>query len=252
MLTIVTGDLFVHNGTMADSESKPGRTARAIAHAEMQRRILDAARKQLTTVGPAQLSLRAIARELGVVSSAIYRYVASRDELITRLILDSFTTLADTVATACSQAKADPTVQFSTWASTLRAWALEHPYDWALIYGVPIAGYAAPSDTIDPARRVNDQVLALYGQLEPNLQAGQTVDASEAALRPLRAMLEEHYASGPGTAGVATAMMWAWSSVHGFINLELGGHFQGSASETTPVFAAIVDQLAHQLVGSAE
>ena len=237
---------------MTDTEPKPERTARAIAHAEMQRRILAAARKQLTTIGPAQLSLRAIARELGVVSSAIYRYVASRDELITRLILDSFTTLADTLTKACSQAKADPMVQFSTWATTLRSWALEHPYDWALIYGVPIAGYAAPSDTVDPARRVNDPVLALYGQLEPNLQAGQSVDAAEAALQPLRAMLEEHYASGPGTAGVATAMMWAWSSVHGFINLELGGHFHGSAHETTPVFVAIVEQLAHQLVGFVE
>lgn len=252
LLAIVNGDLFVHNGVMADAETNPGRTARAIAHDEMQRRILDAARQQLTTVGPAQLSLRAIARELGVVSSAIYRYVASRDELITRLILDSFNTLADAVGTACSQAKADPVVQFSTWAYTLRSWALAHPYDWALIYGVPIPGYAAPSDTIDPARRVNDPVLALYGQLEPNLQAGETFHAAEAALQPLRAMLEEHYASGPGTAGVATAMMWAWSSVHGFINLELGGHFHGSASEAAPVFEAIVDQLAHQLVGATE
>ena len=251
-LTIVNGDLFVHNGAMADSDLKPERTARAIAHEEMQTRILQAARKQLTTVGPAQLSLRAIARDLGVVSSAIYRYVASRDELITRLILDSFTTLADTVAQACSQTKADPVVQLRTWAYTLRAWALDHPYDWALIYGVPIAGYAAPSDTIDPARRVNDPVLALYGQLEPNLQAGATFDVAEAALAPLRTMLEEHYASGPGTAGVATAMMWAWSSVHGFINLELGGHFHGSVTETEPVFEAIVDQLAHQLVGSIE
>ena len=246
------GDLFRHNEAMAEPDPGAGRTARAIAHDEMQRRILQAARKQLTSVGPAQLSLRAIARELGVVSSAIYRYVASRDELITRLIVDSFTALADTVATACAQAKADPVVQFSTWAYTLRSWALDHPYDWALIYGVPIPGYAAPSDTIDPARRVNDPVLALYGRLEPNVQPGHPLDDAEAALQPLRAMLEEHFASGPGTAGVATAMMWAWSSVHGFITLELGGHFHGSATDTTPVFDAIVDQLAHQLVGQAQ
>lgn len=242
-------DHYVHNRTMTDAASGSPRTARAIAHDEMQRRILEAARKQLATVGPAQLSLRAISRELGMVSSAIYRYVASRDELITRLILDSFTTLADTVADACAQEKADPAIQLSTWAHTLRSWALDHPYDWAVIYGVPIPGYAAPRDTIDPALRVNDPVLALYGQLQPDLHAGPTLAAAEKTLVPLRSMLEEHFASGPGTAGVATGMMLAWSSVHGFITLELGGHFHGSTTDTAAIFDAIVTQLAHQLVG---
>jgi len=247
----VIADHFGHNEVMPKTSNSP-RTARALAHEEMQRRILNAARQQLATVGPAQLSLRAIAREIGVVSSAIYRYVASRDELITRLIMDSFTTLADTIAQACAQAKAEPTVQFSTWAQTLRSWALEHPYDWALIYGIPIPGYAAPIDTIEPARRVNDPVLALYGRLQPDLHAGPTIDAAEAALDPLRSMLEQHYAAGPGTFGVATAMLMAWSSIHGFISLELGGHFQGSTTDTDVVFQGIVRELALQLIGHKE
>lgn len=237
---------------MTDTVSGSPRTARAIAHEEMQRRILQAARKQLATVGPAQLSLRAISRELGVVSSAIYRYVASRDELLTRLIMESFTTLAEVVADACAKAKADPLEQFSTWAHTLRSWAIEHPYDWALIYAVPIPGYASPGDTIEPARRVNDPVLALYGQLQPDLHAGPAIDASEETLQPLRSLLEEHYASGPGTTGVTTAMMLAWSSIHGFVSLELGGHFQGSATDTAVVFDAIVRELALQLIGQKE
>ena len=235
-------------GDMPDSKESAPRTARELAHAEMQRRILQAARKQLTTVGPAQLSLRAIARELGMVSSAIYRYVESRDELITRLILDSFHNLGEAVAAACKRAEATPRAQVQTWANSLRDWALEHPYDWALIYGVPIPGYAAPSDTIEPARRVNAPVLELYPDFRPDLQAGQLLDASEAALAPLRSMLEFEGKSEEAGQGTATAMMLAWSSIHGFISLELGGHFHGTADDTDAVYAAIVSQLTSHLI----
>jgi len=61
------------------------------------REIVRIGREQLATVGPADLSLRAVARELGVVSSAVYRYVASRDELLTLLIVDAYDDLGDEV-----------------------------------------------------------------------------------------------------------------------------------------------------------
>lgn len=239
------GSLLGQNGCMTDLETTASRTARELARAEMQDRILQAARQQLKTVGPAQLSLRAIARELGVVSSAIYRYVASRDELITRLILHGFQEVAAAVASACQRADADPHTQLQTWAQALRNWALQHPYDWALIYGVPIPGYAAPEDTIEPARRVNEPVLHLYPQLRPSLATGPVLDASEQVLEPLRSMLA---ARGTGAHGSATALMLAWSSIHGFIALELGGHFEGSTEDTEPVYAALVEQVAKQLL----
>lgn len=242
------GALFVDNDYMTESEaSLVPRTARDIAHAEMQRRILAAARAQLTTVGPAQLSLRAIARELGIVSSAIYRYVASRDELITRLILQSFTELADEVEKACRQVGPQPWVQWHTWAHALHDWALEHPYDWALIYGIPVPGYAAPTETIEPARRVNQPVLELYPQLAPTSKSSAVLDASERALAPLHALLSDSDSEVQGSYGVTTGMMLAWSGVHGFITLELGGHFQGSVHETPPVFTALVEHLGQQL-----
>ena len=245
MLTIVIGDLLLQNRSMTDPQTTAPRTARELAHAEMQDRILAAAREQLKTVGPAQLSLRAIARELGVVSSAIYRYVASRDELITRLILQSFHEVAEAVGGACQRADADPAVQLQIWAQALRQWALQHPYDWALIYGVPIPGYTAPEDTIEPARRVNEPVLQLYPQLRPNVATGEALDASEQVLEPLRSVLADQ---GEGAHGAATALMLAWSSIHGFITLELGSHFEGSAEDTEPVFAALVEQVVSQLL----
>lgn len=247
MLTIVIGSLLYQNGCMTELDAAAPRTARELAHEEMQARILEAAREQLKSVGPAQLSLRAIARRLGVVSSAIYRYVASRDELITRLILQSFHELGDAVTTACHNAEADPATQLRTWAHALRDWALLHPYDWALIYGVPIPGYAAPTDTIESARRVNEPVLQLYQQLRPNMTNGPVLDASEQVLEPLRSMLSER---SEGCHGASTALMLAWSSIHGFIALELGGHFEGSAENNEPVYSALVAQLASQLFGA--
>lgn len=233
---------------MIDSAGHPvPRTARELAHQEMQRRILEAARAQLSTVGPAQLSLRAVARELGVVSSAVYRYVSSRDELLTQLILEIFGELGDAVQAACETSDQAPAAQWEAWAHALRSWALDHPYDWALIYGIPVPGYAAPTDTIEPARRVNQPVLDLYPALDSGLHSSAAVDAAEHTLAPLRAILEHNGASDPGQHGVATAMMLAWSGVHGFITLELGGHFEGSVDDAAPVFAALVEQLGRQL-----
>src|SRR5690625_1778980 len=129
---------------MPDSTDGTPRTAREIAHAEMQDRILQAARRQLKTVGPAQLSLRAIAREIGVVSSAIYRYVASRDQLITRLILQSFQELGGAVAEACARVDSDSASQFRTWAHARRGGGDRHPDDRGLIYRAPLAYQHAP------------------------------------------------------------------------------------------------------------
>ena len=127
-----------------------------------------------------------------MVSSAIYRYVASRDELITRLILQSFHEVADAVGAACQRADPDPAVQLQAWAQTLRGWALEHPYDWTLIYGVPIPGYAAPEDTIEPARRFNGPVLrAAVRRCVKRSDRSDALDVSEQVLEPLRLVLAE-------------------------------------------------------------
>src|SRR5690625_7920140 len=111
---------------MPDSTDGTPRTAREIAHAEMQDRILQAARRQLKTVGPAQLSLRAIAREIGVASSAIYRYVASRDQLIPGWILPSLQGPGGAVADPCPRGAAASASHFRTWGRGLRRAAQQH------------------------------------------------------------------------------------------------------------------------------
>src|SRR6476661_3175200 len=93
--------------------------------------IIELGRRHLVTEGAAGLSLRAIARDLGMVSSAVYRYVASRDELLTLLLVDAYSELADAV----DQARGTGVSwreQVGAIARAARDWAVENPASWAL------------------------------------------------------------------------------------------------------------------------
>src|SRR5205823_7659417 len=120
------------------------RTARERVRAELVREITEIARRQLATEGAAGLSLRAVAREMGMVSSAIYRYFPSRDDLLTTLIIDGYNAIGGTVEKA--EAACPREDHGGRWFATCRAvreWALAHPHEYALVYGSPVPGYRA-------------------------------------------------------------------------------------------------------------
>src|SRR6266566_2421220 len=138
------------------------RAARERTRAEITREILAAARRHLATDGASGLSLRAIARELGVSSSAVYGYVTSRDELLTRLIVTAYDALGSAAETR--EAAVDSEDLAGRWAAAcgaVRGWALANPNEYALIYGTPVPGYIAPAATIAPAARVSSVLLGI-------------------------------------------------------------------------------------------
>ena len=151
-------------------EKRTAASIRARARAEMIDEIKAAARRQLADQG-ANLSLRAIARELDVVSSALYRYFASRDELLTALIIDAYNAIGEVgeQADAAVTDRLDLTGRWLAVTHAWRDWALAHPAEYALIHGSPVPGYAAPADTIAPANR---RFLVLAGILRDGRQAG--------------------------------------------------------------------------------
>jgi AcrR family transcriptional regulator len=142
----------------------PAASIRARVRAEMISEIKAVARHHLGTEG-ANLSLRAVARDMGVVSSALYRYFASRDDLLTALILDAYNALGAAVE-AADAAVAERGQLRARWLASARAvrtWALANPAEYALLYGSPVPGYAAPQDTIAAAARTTTvlvQILA--------------------------------------------------------------------------------------------
>src|ERR1700704_5827414 len=128
------------------------RGARARARIEVTAAIKDEARRQLAAEGASKLSLRAVARELGMVSSALYRYFPSRDDLLTSLIVDAYDSLGEAAECALAETeKKDHVERGIAVCRAVREWALGHPHEYALIYGSPVPGYTAPLDTVGPA-----------------------------------------------------------------------------------------------------
>lgn len=138
---------------MSDAKA-PARSLRARVRAEMTEEIKKIALDHLARDGSA-LSLRAVARDMGMVSSAIYRYFPSRDELLTALIIDAYDSLGEAAETADRDVDRQDAylTRWFTVGHTIRKWALARPAEYALIYGSPIPGYSAPMDTVAPATR---------------------------------------------------------------------------------------------------
>jgi AcrR family transcriptional regulator len=135
-------------------------------------------REHLATDGAAALSLRAVARDLGVVSSAVYRYVRSRDELLTLLVVDGYNALGDAVDAALAKAPADdPEQRLRVLGRAVREWALAEPSWYGLLFGTPVPGYDAPADqTIAPGVRVIAALQQIYQQA---YRAGLLTEPSE-------------------------------------------------------------------------
>ena len=184
------------------------------------------ARRHLAEQGSAALSLRAVAREVGLVSSAVYRYYPSRDDLLTALIIDAY----DAIGAAAEDALAanHRRGMIPRWMATsdaIRAWALAHPHEYALIYGSPVPGYAAPVDTVDPAARVPTTLLRI---VVDGVVAGEisTAGPPPTMPRPVRADFAElRRLAAPGVPdAVLSRALIAWSQLFGAISLEMFGH----------------------------
>jgi AcrR family transcriptional regulator len=225
------------------------KTARARARAELTSEIKAAARRQVAGSGAQQLSLRAVARELGMVSSALYRYFPSRDDLLTALIIDAYDALGEGAEQAAAALpRADIRGRWRACCAAARAWALAHPHEYALIYGSPVPGYQAPQETIPPAGRV---ARVLGGLLADAWAAGPAALAADAAAAgPLQPPLGEQAAAlaaaiAPGVPGptVVRALI-AFTQLFGMISFELFGQLVGSADPADSFFTYAVDQLA--------
>jgi AcrR family transcriptional regulator len=204
---------------------------RARVRAEMTDEIKNVARRHLATDG-ANLSLRAVARDVGMVSSAVYRYVASRDELLTALIIDAYDALGERAEAALRPgAFAD---RYVAVGHAVRDWALAHPHEWALIYGSPVPGYQAPLDTVGPATRVT---LLIGRMVRDAYEQGRTVPADPLP-EPLAAELagigdRVGLESPPDMVAGAIA---AWIHVLGAVSAELFGQLNNTVEERRAFF----------------
>ncbi|MFF0339017.1 TetR/AcrR family transcriptional regulator [Kribbella sp. NPDC004875] len=219
-----------------------GRTARERARAELTEEIKTAARRQLATVGAEALSLRGICRELGMVSSALYRYFANRDELLTALIIDAYNAMG--AAAEAAATGADTVEEWTTICAAVRDWARANRHEYALIYGSPISGYQAPQTTVEPAARVP---LLLLGLLQKAQVAGRLevpADAPEPSglLAEQTQVLVALAPDVPPAVLVRTVIVW--TQLFGMISFELFGQLVGSMDPADEFFASTTRQMA--------
>ncbi|GHJ10161.1 TetR family transcriptional regulator [Micromonospora humidisoli] len=204
------------------SGGMPASSIRARVRAEMIDEIKAVARRHLASDG-ADLSLRAVARDMGMVSSAIYRYFPSRDDLLTALIIEAYQALGDAVEAADAAVdRADLRGRWHAVCRAARTWALAHPAEYALLYGSPVPGYAAPVDTVLPAQR---PPLTLLGILADGVAAGRITPPDDDLPEPVRADLAE-IAAGlfPGLPEALLARgMAGWTQLFGLISFDLFG-----------------------------
>jgi AcrR family transcriptional regulator len=219
---------------------------RARVRAELTREIADVARRHLASEGAAALSLRAVARELGMASSAVYRYFPSRDDLLTTLIVDAYDALGAAAEQAESAvARTDLRARWRAVCSATREWAVAHPHEYALIYGSPVPGYAAPDTTTGPAARVGE---ALSRVIADGVAAGTVDPAADATgadttLAPGLAARVGLPADDPGSSLAARTVL-AWTTLFGMISFELFGHSHNVVADNRRYFDDAVERLA--------
>ncbi|PZG18706.1 TetR family transcriptional regulator [Micromonospora craterilacus] len=206
----------------------PAASIRARARAEMINEIKAIARRHLAAEG-ANLSLRAVARDMGMVSSAIYRYFPSRDELLTALIVDGYHALGDAVEAGDAEVtdRADLRGRWLAVCHAVRRWALTQPAEYALLFGSPVPGYAAPQETTVAAARTP---AALSRILVDGLAAGILTDPGPAELPgPVHADLaavRDHLFAGVPEALLARGAA-GWIHCFGAVSFELFGQLNG-------------------------
>lgn len=180
---------------------------REAQRAEMTARILQSAHRQIAEHGT--LAMRAVARDVGLVSSAVFRYYPTRESLLTAMIIESYEGLANVVGDAVAGASGADAERWSAGVGALRGWAIEKPHEFQLIYGTPIPGYQAPPETIPAAAAAAAPLLDLCTDQEQ---------------------------------GIAEL-----AQVIGFVGLELARHFVGAVADPDALFASMTRRQAATL-----
>jgi AcrR family transcriptional regulator len=207
------------------------------------------ARAQMAAEGTAGVNLRAIAREMGMTAPALYRYFASRDDLVTALVVDAYDALADAMEAAVEAAGPGRHAERVRAAfAAFRAWGLAHPTGFALIFGSPIPGYVAPETTRPAGLRYTD----LLGRLLADAWADGALDPDRIDLRVPPALARQVEAfqrrrGGPALPAPVLAFgLGAWARLHGLVTLEVFGHLAPAIGDGAALFEQELEAIVAQ------
>jgi AcrR family transcriptional regulator len=219
-------------------------SVRARVRAELADEIKATARRQLATEGAAALSLRAVAREVGMVSSAVYRYFPSRNDLLTALIIDAYNAVGECAELANGGVRrSDYRGRWLAVTDAIRAWAIANLQEYGLVYGTPIPNYTAPQDTIGPATR---STAVMIGIVRDAVAAGVFEAAQEPVPKSVRADLKlvRSYVGNELDDDQIVRALMAWTHVFGAISFELFGHRVGAVTDNDGFYRHEMNRIA--------
>jgi AcrR family transcriptional regulator len=215
----------------------------------LQEAIITIAWKQIGESGAASLSLRAIARELNITAPAIYNYYASRDDLVTALIINAYTDFGDAqLAAVQAVPEYDLAGRLQASGRAYRAWALAYPERFHLIFGTPIPGYVAPEEkTLPVAAR---SMAALLGALETLHTQGRLRMLPSQEIKPEQQILleERRQMGGEGNLDLLALAVLVWSRVHGFVALEISHNLPPYGTTPEILYQYVLDSLVKEFV----
>lgn len=232
---------------MSASPATPTRREQQRRQTEAELR--DATLAEIREHGAVAVTLRGVARRVGMSPAGMYRYVDSRDGLLTMVIADRYHAYADHLEAALATAPDDVEERLRTVALAYRTWAVEHGNAFGLLFGDPIPDYQAPADgpTTDGMRRLGqalaDPLIAAYNL--GCLRVPEALDVPE-LVGPLQAMAE---LGGDLPPAVYALLLLTWGRLHGQVSLEVFGHHAWLFPEgCEPLYRAEVETLLSQLL----
>jgi AcrR family transcriptional regulator len=228
------------------STTAPSRRERLRAHTLAE--IREHGLAQVAEGGPAALSLTGIAKAMGMSGPALYRYFASRDDLLVALIEESYEDLADTLTEVADRTQAGtPDERLRAALNGTRQWALSQPHRYRLVFGSSYgSGQLDPDRIIPPAQRSMDIVLAALSGLGP---AEQAATVSDSVLHRQLANWGDRSANSPYDPRVLLIGLLAWTRIHGIISLEIEGFFEQVGVDPARLYEAEIDHLVAQRTG---
>jgi AcrR family transcriptional regulator len=215
--------------------------------------IKQTARRILVAEGPDAVSLRAIAREMGMTAPALYRYFGSHEELIKHVIADIFTELADGVRSAIVSADAasggDMTAKVLAACREFRRWSLSHPREFGLIFATPLPGLHVQHDeiTAESGGQFGNTFFALM--LELYRRQPFAVLPDDQIDPGLREQLER-YRDGLGQLaaglplGLLLVFLRCWVRLYGIVSLEVFGQLSFALDDARPMFELMLAEIA--------
>ena len=215
--------------------------------------IKQTARQILVSEGPDAVSLRAIAREMGMTAPALYRYFGSHEELVKHVIADIFTELAGdlrgAIATADAESGGDMLAKVLAACWEFRRWSLSHTREFGLIFATPLPGLHVQQDEI--TAEGGGQFGNTFFLLMVELWRKQPFDVPrDDQIEP--GLLEQlkRYREGLGELaaglpfGLLLVFLRCWVRLYGIVSLEVFGHLSFALDDGRPMFELMLSEMA--------